>query len=191
MVPLGIDGVRYIYLQGERTLGEKYNACIEAASCEWVSLWADDDWHAPTKLEATAAVISDGVDIVGDWTYVAHDLTTGVTRRYVYPFKRSYIVSGTMTFRRGLGLVIPFPTKARGSDDGFVYEALKQGARVVRLEQPPYLYIVFSHGENITNKRLPIEDPAWQELETDAATIMKGDLAKYEAAYLLRLRMEN
>jgi glycosyltransferase involved in cell wall biosynthesis len=186
LVPLDQERVRYIYLQGQRTLGEKYNECIEAAGYEWVALWADDDWHAPTKLEATAALISDQVEMIGDWTYLAHDFASGATRRYVYPFKTPYVVSGTLTFRRGLGLVVPFPAKACASDDGFVREALRKGARLVQLEQPPYLYVVFSHGENTTNKRLPVEDPAWQPFDGDLATVMRGDLAKYEAAYLLR-----
>jgi hypothetical protein len=43
-----------------------------------------------------------------------------------------------------------------------------------------------SHGQNVTNRRLPVEDPAWQEVEVDLAAIMGHDLPKYEAAYLLR-----
>jgi len=135
LVPLDDDRVRYVYLQGERTLGEKYNACIEAAGCDWVALWADDDWHAPTRLEATAALISDDIDVIGDWTFLMHVLSdegrfTGSYQLQHVTDPPSYVMSGTMCFRRELGRAIGFPAKARGSDD--VSQAPRTATREAR-----------------------------------------------------------
>jgi hypothetical protein len=182
-------------LEGTRTLGEKYNACIEAARSEWVALWADDDWHAPTRLEATAALITDDVDVVGDWTFLLHILSdkerfTGQYQLRCVTDPPSYLISGTMCFRRKLGLMIGFPAKARGSDDLFVYKLLTQyGARLARLRQPPYLYVAFAHGQNVSNRicsRDAERDPVWRQWDGDLSELMGDDLAKYEAAYLLR-----
>lgn len=195
LVPLDDDRVRYIYLQGERTLGEKYDACLEAAGYDWVALWADDDWHAPTRLEATAKLINDDIDVVGDWTFLMHVLNDKLRFTGLYQLQRvtdppSYIISGTMCVRRELALNIGFPAKARGSDDVFVHKLLVQHrARLARLRQPPYLYVVFAHGENVSNRirsEDAARDPCWRPWPGDLNELMGGDLVAYEAAYLLR-----
>jgi len=195
LVPLDDPRVRYVYLQGERTLGEKYNACITVAQHEWVALWADDDWHAPTRLEKTAELISSKVDVIGDWTFLLHVLSDKkrFTGAYQFPGANNppqYLVSGTMCFRRQLGLAVGgFPAQAQGSDDGFVYKLLvEKKARLARLQQPPYLYVVFSHGDNVSNNVSSLTaslDPVWEPWQDDLNVLMDGALAKYEAAYLL------
>ena len=43
-------GVRYVYLDGEHSIGAKLNLGCEMARGDEMALWADDDWHAPGGL---------------------------------------------------------------------------------------------------------------------------------------------
>jgi glycosyltransferase involved in cell wall biosynthesis len=184
------EDIRYVHIPRTRTLGQKYNECIKLSRHSWVALWADDDWHGPDRLERTAKLIKSGVGVIGDYTYITHDLNDGRTRRYVYPWgktdawgdkQKPYIVSGTMAFRRELGLQYPFPSRQKGSDDFFVRDLLTNTG-FKRIEQPPYFYVGMSHTMNVSSF-VPKDDPRWEPFDEDLATIMKGDLAKYQAAF--------
>ena len=43
-------GVRYVYLEGQHSIGAKINLGCEMACGDVIALWADDDWHAPWRL---------------------------------------------------------------------------------------------------------------------------------------------
>lgn len=181
-------------------LGEKYNFCIQHAAYPWVALWADDDWHAPTRLERTAAAIAaGGVGVVADYRCLFHEL--GGERRtslYTYPWHGTrkdgepnarYVVSGTMAFERKLALETPFPAVAKGSDDFFVHEMLKK-TEIGLLEQPPFFYVAMCHKQNTSSFIPTLEGfppnfkSEFEDVEDDISTVMGGEaIARYEAAY--------
>ena len=182
--------IRYVHIAKTTTLGEKYNECIKLTRHGWVALWSDDDWHGPDRLERTVNLIAPDIGVIGDYTYITHDLADGRTKRYVYPWgetnafgnkQKPYIVSGTMAFRRDLGLKFPFPARKKGSDDFFVRDLLANTG-FARIEQPPYFYVGMSHSMNVSSF-VPTNDPRWQPFDEDLAAIMKGALAKYESAF--------
>ncbi len=45
------DRVRYIYLQGDHSIGAKLNLGCELARADVMATWSDDDYHAPWRLE--------------------------------------------------------------------------------------------------------------------------------------------
>ncbi|KKN02938.1 hypothetical protein LCGC14_1112670 [marine sediment metagenome] len=186
--------IRYHYLVGERTLGAKWNIAIKHAAYPWVALWADDDWHGPTRLERTMAAVEPGIGAVADHTCLFHELHgERLTARYTYPWDDGdkifrYVVSGTLAFDRKLGLDTPFPSIAKGSDDFFVYDLLKK-TKTALLAQPPYFYVAMCHGNNTSSyiprlQGFPDDfDSEFKDFDGDIAEVMGGDLAKYEAAF--------
>lgn len=184
------EDIRYVHIPKTATLGDKYNECIQLTRHSWVVLWSDDDWHGPDRLKRTAKAIRSDVGVVGDYTYITHDLADGRTRRYVYPWGETdawgrvqppYLVSGTMAFRRELGLRFPFPSEQKGSDDFFVRDVLTN-AGFARLEQPSYFYVGMSHTMNVSSF-VPKGDPRWGPFDEDLNTVMNGDLPKYQTAF--------
>ncbi len=182
--------IRYEHLEGERTLGLKYNECIKLARHDWVALWADDDWHGPDRLERTAVAIAPDVGVVGDWTFLQHELyPDGITKYYVFPQRvpqYGYVISGTMAFRRDLGLAHPFGDRQKESDGFFVVKII-EASKLARISQEDgsYFYVGMVHGEN-TASIIPRDDSLWRDWDGSLNDVMLGMLPKYDAAFQLR-----
>jgi glycosyltransferase involved in cell wall biosynthesis len=182
------ENIRYEYLEGQRTLGCKYNECIKLARHEWVALWADDDWHGPDRLERTAKLIAPRIGVIGDWTFLQHELfEDGITKYYIFPQRSpqyGYVISGTMAFRRSLGLAYPFEDLQKESDGFFVVKLIEESEYYGRLyqEDGSHFYVAMIHGQN-TASLIPRDDPIWYDWDHDLNAVMGGMLPEYEAAY--------
>lgn len=115
------ERIRYVYLEGEHSIGEKFNVGCELARGEVMAAWADDDYHAPRRLEyqldqlmASRAGVC-GCDSLLYWAPAERSVWLFEWR----PGERTneYIAGGTMMWRRQFWEERPFDTlRASGED---------------------------------------------------------------------------
>ncbi len=189
------NNIKLIKLFGDRSLGEKFNACVHHATHDHIALWADDDWHAPWRLEKTAAAFSPA-SIVGTHKMLFHDL--GKEKTWLYDwnapppvgfknFRRDdFLLGGTLAFRRSVWQETPFPDVNSAVDNGFVAEALKKN---ITTSLPyPEMYVAMTHGDNTRGEL----EPNWpfESWDGDINEVMQGSYAAYRSAYENRLHRD-
>lgn len=186
LLPVADSRVRCVSLSGERSLGKKFNACVELADTEWIALWADDDWHAAGRLTALMRHADDG-DVIGMSWALFHELVEpGQTWIYRAPDPLAgNLVGGTVVFRRSVWARTPFPDRPSGVDTVWQWEAHRAGARFVDIhDAPPYVAMV--HGQATGRKTWPPPDVPRNPFERwtgDLRTVMGDDLGTYKRAF--------
>lgn len=179
LVPRGDRQIRYIHLNRTIPLSDKYNACVEFATADWIALWADDDWHAPTRLAQSMEAVREGIDIVGLRKMIFHRL--GTDKAWLYERLDDgtpYFLGGSILFHRRYWERHPFPSgKARQADADFTNAiSAEEYARVAAVLEDPTIYVAMNHGDN--TGRDGDADPAgpgWSAWEGDLDTLMGGD----------------
>ena len=185
--------IRTLHLEGSPALGAKWNAGIAAARAAVVALWADDDFHHPSRLATSLAVLErERVEVVGTRELLFHELG-GAQRTYLYRYldARPFLLGGTLAFTREAWSRSPFPEDRHpGSDTYFAFDLLderKGHASYALLPPAPALYVAFIHDDNCGRPRWEPRPPAWTELAAGyASTVMGGELARWDAAYAAR-----
>ena len=129
-------------------LVEKWNLGIAATANDWVTFWADDDWHGLDRLRLLRA--APRVDIVGNNTILYHELG-GDQRSFLYRYGgvAPYVVDGTMMIRKALWEKHPIePKVTKGAASWWMVNQQLLGATVHVLPQSSY--VAFIHGDNIS-----------------------------------------
>jgi glycosyltransferase involved in cell wall biosynthesis len=173
-------GIRLVELPGKRSLGNKFNACVELAEHDLVALWADDDWHAPTRLEKTVALFDDA-PIVGTRKMLFHDLVKRETWLYDWRSPQHFLLGGTLAFRRSVWERSPFPDVESAVDNGFVYEAITTGAHTYAVIPGSSLYVAMVHGNNTRAEFTP--NWPYRAWPGDLHEIMGDDYDDYARAF--------
>lgn len=146
--------IKLVELSGKRSLGEKFNVCIELATHDLVALWADDDWHAPYRLEKTIARLSE-VQIVGTHQMLFHDLQKKKTWLYTWSGPQHFLLGGTLAFHRSIWERAPFPDVESAVDNGFIYNALIKNANPYGVIPDSEMYVAMAHGDNTRGELVP------------------------------------
>lgn len=148
---LHCPGVRYVYLEGEHSIGAKLNLGCEMARGDVIALWADDDWHAPWRLsyQLTALTTTEagicGCDSMLSWDVDRNDM-------WLYQFvpgrrTMGYVCGGTMMFRRAFWQEQPFADSSNGEDTKFI-----QGRTPILGTLDYGFYVASQHGGNTAPK---------------------------------------
>lgn len=156
--------IRYIPLEGRRSIGEKRNVGITAASHEWILFMDDDDHYPATSFRRRMAWLLRGTTpgqavyrISACTTIALYDLQRGVSAVNVPPptLPLSQRVSeATLGFHRSVWEERPFPDVSVSEAEGWL-----QGRETEVIEIPPQQIIVaFTHGGNQSSRRLPPTD---------------------------------
>lgn len=151
-LPGGAGGpIRLVWTPGQATIGEKFNAGIEAAAGDLLALWADDDWQASWRLARQAALFErfPELDIAGCDRMLYLDLETLQAARYWYVpgiVTNAYLVGGTMTFRRRFWEERPFEASSSGEDNRWVQG--RMGGPNVLSQPDESFYVAMRHGRN-------------------------------------------
>lgn len=157
--------IRYIPLEGRRSIGEKRNIGVGVATSEWILFMDDDDHYPPTSFRRRIAWLMKG-SMGGRSARVAcctaialYDLKRGVSAVNVPPLTlplSQRISEATLTFHRSVWEERPFPEVSVAEG-----EAWLEGREAIVLELPPQQIIVaFTHGGNQSSRRLPpIDQP--------------------------------
>lgn len=166
-------------------LGTKRNVMCEAVKTPWIAFWDDDDWHAPSRLEATIGAIkqnkelralSAGPMLIGSRTMLIHEIVDPRRRTFVYRWHGAapYFTGGLLCFERRLWEQKPFPSRgdsAHVGDEAW-WQLSMEGSDVFRFEftTDPTLYCAFIHRLNTANTQAPTGDRSWRRIPTYGAT---------------------
>lgn len=155
--------IQYIAMEGRRSVGEKRNRGVRAASHEWVLFMDDDDHYPATSFRRRMAWLLRGTvrgqpaRVACCTTIAMYDLKRGVSAVNVPPSTLALsqrVSEATMTFHRSVWEERPFPEVSISEGEGWL-----TGRESVVIEIPPQQIIVaFTHGGNQSSRRLPPSD---------------------------------
>lgn len=154
--------IRYIPLEGRRSVGEKRNVGVMAASNEWIMFMDDDDHYPITSfrrrmawlLKGSMSSIEKKHRIVACTTIALYDLKRGVSAVNVPPLDLPFsqrISEATLAFHRSVWEERAFPEVSIAEGESWIKDR-----ELEVLEIPPQQIIVaFTHGGNQSSRRLP------------------------------------
>jgi glycosyltransferase involved in cell wall biosynthesis len=158
------DQIRYIRVEGIRSLGEKRNLACESSRGDLIAHWDDDDWMSVDRLERQASIlISSGADVCGAKNLLHYRVNYGEAWLYRSDGNgTAWIAGGTLLYKRSLWEAYPFPNIKVGEDSSFI-------ARIPddrKLQMSDYsFYVALIHDHNTGAKVL--SDPHWQRRPFD------------------------
>lgn len=155
--------IRYVTLDGRRTIGEKRNKGVEMATHDIVLFMDDDDHYPSTSFRRRVAWLTKG-SVRGQRPRVAccttlalYDLKRGVSAVNVPPYDlplSQRVSEATLTFYKAFWNDRAFPEVSVAEG-----EAWLAGREQDVVEIPPQQIIVaFTHGANQSSRRLPPSD---------------------------------
>lgn len=152
--------IRYVAVEGRRSVGEKRNIGIQAASHEWILFMDDDDHYPATSFRRRMAWLlkskigQKSPRVVGCTTIALYDLKQGISAVNVPPISlplSQRISEATLTFHRSLWNERKFPEVSIAEGEGWI-----EGREAEMVEIPPQQIIVaFTHSQNQSSRRLP------------------------------------
>lgn len=184
LLPVRDSRIECVELSGERSLGNKFNACVELAETDWIALWADDDWHPIDRLDVLMGHCDDGDVLGASWALFHELIPPGDTWIYRGADATAPFVGGTMLFKRSVWADVRFADIPRSVDTAWQRSALKAGARFVEVgEAPPYVAMV--HGQATGRLSWPPSprSSVYTRWEGDLSAIMDDDLGAYLRAF--------
>ncbi|MBK8211574.1 MAG: glycosyltransferase [Rhodospirillales bacterium] len=167
--------IRYVHLHGRSSIGAKFNLGIRVAHGDVLALWADDDWHAPQRLSVQVdALEQSGARMCGSDQVVFADLRTGEAWRYEYiPHRRthSYLVGGTMMFRRSFWNERPFEDRSSAEDNAFIAQRGEPFCNI----GSDWWYVATMHDGNTSPKPLELRQGSdqWARLGSPAEGLVE------------------
>jgi glycosyltransferase involved in cell wall biosynthesis len=143
---LGEPSIRVVEIEPSPELGPGAlrNICVEAARGEYVAVWDDDDWYAPTRIAEQVAAFK-GAGKAGCCLYriVLYD---GVTDTAYLSMSRLW--EGSLIVERAA--MPAYSGERRGSDAPIVRQLLRED-KLVALDRPQ-LYVYVYHGRNVWDR---------------------------------------
>lgn len=156
--------IRYLPVEGRRSIGEKRNIGVAAASHEWILFMDDDDHYPVTSFRRRVAWLLKGTiqgrsrRVVACTTIAMYDLIRGTSAVNVPPGDlplSQRISEATLGFHRSVWQERAFPEVSVAEGEGWL-----SGREGEVLEIPPQQIIVaFSHRGNQSSRRLPPAGP--------------------------------
>lgn len=156
--------IRYLPVEGRRSIGEKRNIGVAAASHEWILFMDDDDHYPVTSFRRRVAWLLKGTirgrsrRVVACTTIAMYDLIRGTSAVNVPPGDlplSQRISEATLAFHRSVWQERAFPEVSVAEGEGWL-----TGREGEVLEIPPQQIIVaFSHHGNKSSRRLPPAGP--------------------------------
>lgn len=114
------DGVRYLRLAGEHSIGWKRNFCCEHAHGSIIVHWDDDDWSHPERISEQVAAIEAGAPVVG---YHTIPFDGPGDQAWLYSGHSQYALGTSLCYRRDWWRQNPFPNERICEDEHFVRRA--------------------------------------------------------------------
>ncbi|MEA2563573.1 MAG: hypothetical protein QOH06_5077 [Acidobacteriota bacterium] len=144
--------IRYLALDGRRTIGAKRNLACEAARGEIILHWDDDDWMADWRIRYQVEhLLSSGADLSGLPMIYFHEPATGGTWVFTSPARHQrWIAGATFCYRKDLWRATPFEDVDVGEDMRFLWNGPSKN--VSPLADPAF-YVARLHPGNTSSKR--------------------------------------
>lgn len=144
--------IRYIAVEGRRTVGAKRNLACEAARGEIILHWDDDDWMAEWRIRyQVEQLLAAKADICGLPRIYFHEPAAGKTWEFTSPARdRRWIAGATFCYRKDLWRAGPFEDVDIGEDMRFLWSDRRK--KVAQLDDPSF-YVARLHSGNTSSKR--------------------------------------
>jgi GT2 family glycosyltransferase len=145
--------IRYLRPISKLSIGEKRNKGCEVARGQIIAHWDDDDWYAPDRLtRQIEPILSGAADITALFNTCFFDLDRWTFWRCSpEQYRRLFVLDvhgGTLVFRRDVfGRLARYPHHSLAEDAAFLSQAVRRGARLVRVSGAD-LYLYVRHGAN-------------------------------------------
>lgn len=145
--------IRFVRVPRNQSIGAKRNRACEMAQGDIIAHWDDDDWYAPNRLSAQAALLLSGAtDISGLTDTIFFELDSWRFWTCERPLHRRLFVEnvhgGTLVYRREVWQRLArYPDRSLAEDAVFLRQARQRGARLHRLANDG-LFLYLRHGEN-------------------------------------------
>ncbi|HYW16008.1 MAG TPA: glycosyltransferase [Allosphingosinicella sp.] len=162
--------IRYLRLDGVRSVGAKRNLACEMARGDIIAHWDDDDWMAPGWLSSQVATLTGrNADICGLDKVYFHDALNRRSWRYVYEGAPPWLCGGTLCYTKAFWRRSPFPDIAVGEDNAFVWS---RSEKTLAVNPEDGLYVASVHAHN-TSPRLT-SGPRWHPVDIDLVEALIG-----------------
>ncbi|HYU34422.1 MAG TPA: glycosyltransferase [Thermoanaerobaculia bacterium] len=144
--------VRYLPLDGRRTVGAKRNLACEAARGDVILHWDDDDWMADWRIRYQVEhLLASRADLCGLPRLYFHEPATGKTWEFTSPaYDRKWIAGATFCYRKDLWRALPFADVDNGEDTGFLWSDRRKKVEPLR---DLSFYVARLHANNTGSKR--------------------------------------
>jgi O-antigen biosynthesis protein len=172
--------IRYIRLDGTRSLGAKRNLACELSAGEIIVHWDDDDWMSDRRLsyQVDSLLQQPEKDLCGLARVLFYD--PGLDRAWVYVHpdsSRAWVSGNTLCYRKSLWQHHRFHDINEGEDTLFVWSLSED--RMLRLPDSTF-YVATVHARNTSPKRT--HHPGWQGLSAqEIRQVLGTDVAFYES----------
>ena len=171
--------IRYLALDGKRSIGAKRNlACAEARG-EILLHWDDDDWMAERRIRVQVeALCGGGAEVSGLPRLYFHEPATGESWEYACPRQdRTWLAGATLCYQKELWRENPFPDTSVGEDTQFLWT--DRPKRLAPLDDPS-LYVATLHSGNTSSKRTAVA--GWRPAPGNVVRRLIGDLVEEAVA---------
>ncbi|HVF49632.1 MAG TPA: aminotransferase class I/II-fold pyridoxal phosphate-dependent enzyme [Pyrinomonadaceae bacterium] len=178
LVPADDARIRYMRLDGGRTLGEKRNESVRQAAGDLIMHWDDDDWMAPHRISyQVGALLAANADACGLDRMFFYELATGKMWLYQYPpQRRAWLAGGSLLYTRDFWRRSPFPDIQVASDTRFILN--QQLDRAVFLPRHDF-YVALIHEGNTSPKNCLGSFWSLCDAATTLASITGDDDARF------------
>lgn len=168
--------IRYLHLDGGRTLGAKRNCCVEAARGDLIMHWDDDDWFSSRRIDYQVTELLEAeAEICGLRQMLFYESATGRTFLYEYPLgQRAWLAGGSLLYTKAFWRRSPFPDVQVASDTRFVWA--QRMDRSVTLKEFDF-YVALIHPENTSRKNS--RGAYWSMWTGSIANVLGEDFAFY------------
>ena len=161
--------LRYVRLDGRRTVGAKRNEACRLARGEVIAHWDDDDWYPPSRLRRQLEALRSGVEMCGSSQAYFYQASSDRAWRYQYFGREKMLVGTSLMYRKRLWERSPFPEIQIGEDVRFVRTAAAQARDMA----DPSLWVCTVHDGN-TSPKLP-DAVYWHPLPSAELHALLGD----------------
>jgi len=170
--------IRYIRLNGKRSLGAKRNECVEACRSDLIMHWDDDDWMAPYRISYQVdALLREDAEVCGLQCMLFYDMDADEVWLYQYPDSRCpWLAGGSLLYTREFWRRSPFPNIQVASDTRFVWD--RPMKRRVALSDYRF-YVAMAHSTNTSPKNF--QGSYWTRYTDKLEPFMGEDLSFYKS----------
>jgi glycosyltransferase involved in cell wall biosynthesis len=173
-VSTGDPTVLYEHIDGEQTIAQLRNRCLELAlanGADMIAFWDDDDYYPPTRIWTGVRALEDNPDADMSGTSEMYML---LTRENVLmstgPFGPTHATAATWTIRRKYAETHRFdPTKTRAEEPTFTNQWT---AKMIQVPAEDMI-VVMGHSKNTVDKSDVLKRP-----QVYSAKILNSDNGK-------------
>jgi glycosyltransferase involved in cell wall biosynthesis len=171
--------IRYIRMEGKRSLGAKRNLACELSEGEIILHWDDDDWMSNRRLsyQVCSLLEQPHKDVCGLSRLFFYDPTQNKAWVYIHPSRaRAWISGNTLCYRKSLWQRQRFPDINEGEDTLFVWRLNEK--QMLSLDDPNF-YVATVHPNNTSIKHT--HHPGWQSVPPEKVRRLLGkDVVVYD-----------